>query len=101
MLMLPPPPPPVTGEVPVLLIMVTFDELRSPLNVVPLSSPPDAATVKSVGSISQVPVLPVAEMCIRDRQIVEDRSGEEVSLALDILEAELDRFMKSLAVAIQ
>ena len=35
------------------------------------------------------------------QQIVEDRSGEEVSLALDILEAELDRFMKSLAVAIQ
>src|ERR1700691_4598177 len=58
-LMLPPPPPPVTGEVPVLLKIVKFVELRSLLNVAPVMSPPLGATVKSVGSISQVPVTPL------------------------------------------
>src|ERR1700685_4606502 len=50
-LMLLPPPPPVTGEVPVLLKMVKFVELRSLLSVAPEMSPPVGATVKSVGSI--------------------------------------------------
>jgi len=35
------------------------------------------------------------------QQVIADRSGEEVSLALDILDAELDRFMTSHAVAFQ
>ncbi len=59
-LMLPPLPPPVTKEVPVLLKMAKFVELRSLLNVAPVISPPVGATVKSVGSMSQVPVRPLA-----------------------------------------
>jgi hypothetical protein len=35
------------------------------------------------------------------QQVIADRSGEEVSLALDMLVAELDQFMKSHAIAIQ
>jgi hypothetical protein len=35
------------------------------------------------------------------QQVIADRSGEEVSLALDMLDAELDQFMKSYAIAIQ
>ena len=35
------------------------------------------------------------------QQMIADRSGEEVSLALDMLDAELDQFMKAHAVAVQ
>jgi hypothetical protein len=35
------------------------------------------------------------------KQVIADRSAEEVSLALGMLTAELDEFMKSHAVAVQ
>jgi hypothetical protein len=35
------------------------------------------------------------------QQVLAQRSGEEVSVALDMLDAELDQFMKSHPVAIQ
>jgi hypothetical protein len=35
------------------------------------------------------------------QQIIAERSGEEVSLALGMLDAELDQFMRSHAVAMQ
>jgi hypothetical protein len=35
------------------------------------------------------------------QQVIAERSGEEVSLAMDMLDAELEQFMKSHAIAIQ
>jgi hypothetical protein len=35
------------------------------------------------------------------QQVIADRSGNEVSLALGMLDAELDQFMKSHAVVVQ
>jgi hypothetical protein len=42
-------------------------------------------------------------MCVLQiaQQVLAERSGEEVSLALGMLDAELDQFMKAHAIAIQ